>query len=73
MCYYGHAAKMKSFLEVICMLSPGIYKVLKQVNVSKDAESTKVRVRQAWKSASNDQKEDILAKAGAGGFVRGCL
>jgi hypothetical protein len=36
---------------------------LKQVNVSKDAEKTKERIRDLWKPLSKEKRQDILDRA----------
>ena len=46
------------------MLTTPQIKSLKQVNISVDAEVTKQRVEQVWKSAKNATKNDVVALAG---------
>ncbi|MCL2299758.1 MAG: hypothetical protein FWC27_06380 [Firmicutes bacterium] len=46
------------------MLTTPQIKSLKQVNISVDAEKTKERVVQVWKSAKNAVKNDVVALAG---------
>ena len=45
------------------MLTTPQIKSLKQVNISVDAEATKQRVEQVWKSAKNAVKNDVVALA----------
>ena len=46
------------------MLTTPQIKSLKQVNISVDAEKTKERVAQVWKSTKNATKNDVVALAG---------
>jgi len=46
------------------MLTTPQIKSLKQVNITVDAEKTKARVEQVWKSAKNAVKNDVVALAG---------
>ena len=46
------------------MLTTPQIKSLKQVNITVDAEKTKVRVEQVWKSAKSAVKNDVVALAG---------
>ena len=46
------------------MITESLIRQLKQVNVSKDAEKTKQRTSEAWKTASKDAQEAILALSG---------
>ena len=46
------------------MLEQDFLKQLKQVNISKDGEKTKVRFKEVWKAASSTKKNEVKGLAG---------